>query len=264
MKLTIFQVDAFADRLFAGNPAAVVPLEDWLPDALLQSIAQENNLSETAFFVQQDNVCSLRWFTPEAEVDLCGHATLASAHVLFEHLGFAGPEIQFQTRSGDLRVKRAEQGLSMDFPAVPSTPIEAPEDLIVGLGARPELVREAPDYLAVFANEKQIRDLKPDFNVLARLDRRGVIATAPGESFDFVSRCFYPKLGVNEDPVTGSAHCKMAPYWADRLDKTRLHARQLSRRGGNVVCQLRAGRVMLTGTAITYLTGTLNLATQDG
>lgn len=255
MELPIYQVDAFAQRLFEGNPAAVVPLEKWLPDALMQEIAGENNLSETAFFVRAGEKFELRWFTPSAEVDLCGHATLATAHVLFRHLDFPDLTIRFQTRSGILTVQRSTDGISMDFPAIPSEPIDAPEALIQGLGAEPSQVRAAPDFLAVFDREQDIIDLKPDFPVLSRLDRRGVIATAPGREHDFVSRCFYPKVGVNEDPVTGSAHCKMAPYWAVELGRNDLIARQLSRRGGTVGCQLQRDRVILTGQAVTYLTG---------
>jgi len=259
MKLPLFQIDAFADHVFTGNPAAVVPLTAWLPDELLQSIALENNLSETAFFVPEGQGFHLRWFTPEAEVDLCGHATLASAHVLFEHLGFTGAALNFQTRSGELIVRTVHQGLCMDFPAVASEPIDPPAALLAGLGATPVEVRAAPDYLAIFASEQDIVNLAPDFTALSRLDRRGVIATAPGDNCDFVSRCFYPKLKVNEDPVTGSAHCKMAPYWAARLGKTTLTGRQLSRRGGTVKCELKGERVILTGRAVDYLQGEINL-----
>ncbi|MFU8831030.1 MAG: PhzF family phenazine biosynthesis protein [Wenzhouxiangella sp.] len=259
MKLPLFQIDAFADRVFTGNPAAVVPLSAWLPDELLQSIALENNLSETAFFVADGRGFHLRWFTPEAEVDLCGHATLASAHVLFEHLGYTGMKLNFQTRSGELTVTKVRQGLSMDFPAIASEPIDAPPALLSGLGATPVEVRAAPDYLAIFASEQEIINLAPDFSALAQLDRRGVIATAPGNECDFVSRCFYPKLKVNEDPVTGSAHCKMAPYWAKRLNKTTLVGRQLSNRGGTVHCELVGNRVILTGRAVDYLKGEIEL-----
>lgn len=255
MRLKLYQVDAFADRVFEGNPAAVVPLDDWLEDRLLQAIAQENNLSETAFFVPVEQGFELRWFTPQAEVDLCGHATLASAHVLFEHLNHPASEITFQTRSGALVVRRTERGMAMDFPAVASEPIEAPQALLAGLGKAPVEVRVAPDYMAIFGCEQDVVDLRPDFSALARLDRRGVIVTAPGDQFDFVSRCFYPKLGVNEDPVTGSAHCKLAPYWARILKRTQLVGRQLSNRGGTVHCKVRGQRVMLAGNAVDYLQG---------
>ncbi len=201
----------------------------------------------------------MRWFTPEAEVDLCGHATLASAHVLFEHLGYTGAKLSFRTRSGELTVEKVRQGLSMDFPAVASEPIDAPAELLAGLGASPVEVRAAPDYLAIFGSEQEIADLAPDFSALSRLDRRGVIATAPGNECDFVSRCFYPRLKVNEDPVTGSAHCKMAPYWAARLGKSILTGRQLSRRGGTVQCELKGDRVILTGRAVDYLKGEIEI-----
>ncbi|AKS42559.1 PhzF family phenazine biosynthesis protein [Wenzhouxiangella marina] len=257
MELKLFQVDAFADRLFEGNPAAVVPLEAWLPDGVMQAIAMENNLSETAFFVREGEAYQLRWFTPEAEVDLCGHATLASAHVLFEHLGYSEPVIRFLSRSGELTVEKGEQGLTLDFPAIKPEPMEMLPEIVEGLGAEPVALLGAPDYVAVFESEEQVRGLEPDFAVLKRLDRRGVLATAPGKAFDFVSRCFFPKLQVDEDPVTGSAHCKLVPYWAERLGKTELIARQASKRGGTLLCELAGDRVRLTGRAVEYLRGTI-------
>ncbi len=260
MKLKLYQVDAFAEQVFEGNPAAVVPLKTWLPDELLQSIALENNLSETAFFVAEGKGYRLRWFTPEVEVDLCGHATLASAHVLFEHLHHAAPEIHFETRSGRLTICRSEQGIRMDFPAIVPEPMKMLPVIVEGLGAEPTLLLKAPDYVAVFDNEAQIRALEPDFGILKTLDRRGVLATAPGDEVDFVSRCFFPKLKVDEDPVTGSAHCKMVPYWAERLGLTTLVARQLSSRGGTVKCELAGDRVFLTGTAVDYLDGTITVS----
>ena len=259
MKLKLYQVDAFAERVFEGNPAAVVPLDAWPDDQLLQAIAQENNLSETAFFVAGDDGYELRWFTPRAEVNLCGHATLASAYVVFEHLGHDRDEVRFHTKSGLLTVKKSALGMEMNFPAVASETITAPEELLEGLGAIPVEVRAAPDYLAVFESEKDVAGLVPDFAALSRLDRRGVIATAPGRDFDFVSRCFYPKLGVNEDPVTGSAHCKTAPYWSDRLGRNELVARQLSARGGTVRCRLVEDRVILAGSAVGYLQGEIRV-----
>lgn len=260
-RLQLFQVDAFAERVFEGNPAAVVPLEQWPEDELLQAIAAENNLSETAFFAAVGDGFRLRWFTPRAEVDLCGHATLATAHVLFEHLGFASDDIHFLSRSGPLNVRREAAGYCMDFPAVASTPVATPGDLIDGFrGRKPLEVLAGPDYLAVFESEQDIRELVIDPAALALLDRRGVIATAPGQTGDFVSRCFYPKLGVAEDPVTGSAHCQLAPYWAGRLGRRDLCARQLSQRGGRVACRLVRDRVELLGAAVTYLTGSFNVA----
>jgi PhzF family phenazine biosynthesis protein len=259
MRLQLFQVDAFAERLFEGNPAAVVPLSVWLPDAVLQAIALENNLSETAFFLREGDGYRLRWFTPQAEVDLCGHATLASAHVLFEHLDHPGNEIRFQSNSGELRVLRSPDGLTLDFPAIIPKPMGMLPEIVEGLGAQPVALLGAPDYLAVFETEAQIRALRPDFAVLKRLDRRGVLATAPGDEVDFVSRCFFPKLQVDEDPVTGSAHCKMVPYWAQRLGKSTLVARQLSARGGTLRCELKGKRVFLTGRAVDYLHGSIEL-----
>lgn len=253
MKIRQYQVDAFAARAFEGNPAAVCPLEDWLDDTLLQAIAEENNLSETAFFVPSPSGFALRWFTPVKEIDLCGHATLASAHIIFEQLGYEQPVIRFATRSGELRVRRKGALLEMDFPANPPTRCEPPDLLAEGLGQRPLEVWAADDYLAVFDSEATVHGIRPDFALLARLDLRGVIITAPGSSDDFVSRFFAPNLGVPEDPVTGSAHCELAPYWAGRLGKTILTARQLSRRGGNITCEVTADRVLLSGSAVTFM-----------
>lgn len=253
MKLKMFQVDAFTDHVFGGNPAAVCPLEAWLDDYLLQAIAEENNLSETAFFVATGDAFELRWFTPAEEVDLCGHATLAAAHVLFTHLAYADPEVVFHTRSGPLIVKRVEQGYSMDFPATRPVPIEAPQKLIEGLGKRPKEVLEAFDYVAVFESEGDVESLKPDFLKLHELGLRGVIVTAPGDQVDFVSRCFFPKLRVNEDPVTGSAHCELAPYWAKHLEKNQLSAAQLSKRGGRVECEVKDDRVCLVGGCVDFM-----------
>lgn len=260
MRIPLYQIDAFADRLFEGNPAAVCPLSAWLDDTVMQAIAGENNLAETAFFVQSaPDEAELRWFTPRAEVDLCGHATLASAHVWFEHLRHAGPEVTFHTRSGALRVSRAERGLRMDFPVVATAPCETPAELVTALGARPDHLLQGMDLIAVFDDARQIRALAPDFRSMAGLDTRGIVATAPGDDCDFVSRCFYPRLGVDEDPVTGSAHCALAPYWARRLGRDRLHARQPSRRGGAMHCQVQDGRVLLEGQAVDYLVGEIVL-----
>ena len=260
MRLDFYQVDAFAERVFEGNPAAVVALKDWPDDGLLQAIAMENNLSETAFFAPEGDGFRLRWFTPRAEVDLCGHATLATAHVLYAHRGYASESLHFLSRSGALNVRREAAGYCMDFPAVAAQPVATPGDLIDGLGGRkPTAVLLGPDHLAVFEDEAEVVDLKPDFAALARLDGRGVIATAPGRDCDFVSRCFFPRLGVDEDPVTGSAHCQMAPYWAARLSRTSLSARQLSSRGGRVDCRVLGDRVELLGQAVTCLVGEFHL-----
>jgi len=260
MKLKMFQVDAFAERVFEGNPAAVCPLEDWLDDPLLQAIAEENNLSETAFFVATDEAFELRWFTPVDEVDLCGHATLASAHVIFEHLGCGKPEICFLTRSGQLTVTRSDHGLSMDFPAAPPRAVaEVPASLLTGLGKPPTEVLSAFDYVAVYESEDEVRSLTPDFTQLRKASLRGVIATALGREVDFVSRCFFPKLGIDEDPVTGSAHCELAPYWSTRLARNELKARQLSKRGGTVVCEVKGERVVLSGTAVDFMTAEIRV-----
>lgn len=263
MRLPLFQIDAFAERVFQGNPAAVCPLEAWLPEALMQAIAAENNLSETAFCVPEGESYGLRWFTPLKEIDLCGHATLATAHVLFEHLGFAGAEIVFSTRSGALRVTRAGDRLAMDFPAKAVEPCAAPAALIEGLGRMPLEVYGGRDYLAVFADAAEVRALRPDPRRLAELDRHGVIVTAPGGAedgdVDFVSRFFVPKFGVDEDPVTGSAHCSLTPFWAARLGKATLEARQVSRRGGRLQCTLAGERVILRGRAVTYMAATIEV-----
>ena len=253
MKIKQYQVDAFAQQVFEGNPAAVCPLDTWLDDATLQAIAEENNLSETAFFVPNQNGFALRWFTPLAEVDLCGHATLASAHILFEELGYSNPSIEFETRSGKLMVERRQGKLVMDFPALSTKQCAAPKALIDGLGKQPVKVLASEDYIAVFENEAAIRALAPDLSMLNQLDLRGVIVTAPGDQVDFVSRFFAPKLGIAEDPVTGSAHCELTPYWAEKLGKTSLRAFQASRRGGFIECELRGERVLLSGTAVTFM-----------
>lgn len=253
IKLRMYQVDAFAERVFEGNPAAVCPLDAWLADSTLQAIAEENNLSETAFFVDVGEAFELRWFTPVAEVDLCGHATLASAHVLYEHLGYTLDAVCFHTRSGELMVSKSATGLAMDFPAAPPRPAEAPAALLAGLGTSPLQVLAAYDYVAVYASEEEVQSLEPDFSQLQSIGLRGVLATAPGSTVDFVSRCFFPKLGINEDPVTGSAHCELAPYWSARLGRRRLKARQLSRRGGSLDCEIQGERVLLSGKVADFM-----------
>ena len=259
MQLRIFQIDAFTDEVFGGNPAAVCPLESWLPDATLQAIAGENNLSETAFFVPSNGAYDLRWFTPLAEVELCGHATLASAHVVFHHLRPGADTVVFESRSGCLEVSRSGDGLTMDFPALAANPVEPPAGLSAGLRAEPAAVFADMDYLALFDSEAEIRALAPDLPALAGLDRRGVIVSAAGDSADFVSRFFCPRLGVPEDPVTGSAHCMLAPFWADRLGKATLRAYQASERGGVLHCSVAGDRVQITGRAVQYLEGTITV-----
>jgi PhzF family phenazine biosynthesis protein len=255
--LKIYQVDAFAARRFEGNPAAVVPLTEWLSDAEMLQIAMENNLSETAFYIIQQDQILLRWFTPAVEVDLCGHATLATAHVLFQHEGFEGEEITFLSpRSGILKVKKQEDLLTLDFPADALERIELNEKMFDAFNPKPiEAHRGKTDWMFVFENESQIRDLEFDLAKIAEFPVRGVIATARGEKFDFVSRFFAPQSGVPEDPVTGSAHTTLTPFWAKRLGKDELTARQISSRGGNVSCTWKGDRVLLGGKAVPYLIG---------
>ena len=259
MKYPLFQIDAFTDRLFGGNPAAVVVLEDWLPDPVLAGIAAENNLAETAFVILKPGVIPLRWFTPAVEVDLCGHATLAAAHVLFRHYLPSAGQLTFSTRSGDLIVSREAELLTMNFPARPAQPIEIFEPLIAALGIRPREAYLARDILAVFEAEADILALRPDFQRLAALDAFAVIVSAPSEAVDFVSRCFAPGAGIPEDPVTGSAHCTLVPYWAARLGKSELTARQLSARGGDLRCRLAGDRVFMSGGTVEYLRGEITV-----
>ena len=260
MKIPIYVIDAFTRKVFGGNPAAVCPLEDWLSDAEMQAIAQENNLSETAFFVRQGDAYALRWFTPTLEVDLCGHATLASAFVIFNYLERAGDTVTFETRSGPLTVSREGENLALDFPARRGAPCEPPAELVEGLGARPRETLRARDYLAVYQSEEEVRRLEPDFGLLAKLDCLGVIATAEGRGeADFVSRFFAPGAGVDEDPVTGSAHCTLIPYWAEKLGRQQLHALQISARGGELFCEDKGERVKIAGTVVRYSEGFLYL-----
>lgn len=264
MKLPIYQIDAFADRPFEGNPAAICPLDSWLPDEVLQSIAEENNLAETAFYVEREGSYDLRWFTPTKEVDLCGHATLAAAHVLFESNSFTGSQITFQSRSGPLLVYREGDLLTLDFPAQSGVPCEVPNGMVEALGATPRECYRAMDYMAVFDSEDQIAAMAPDFRRLKSLGLRGVIITAPGKTSDFVSRFFAPNFGIDEDPVTGSAHCTLAPFWAERLAKTDMSARQLSKRGGGLQCRVVGDRVHISGRTVAYLTGTIQIEYDQG
>ncbi|MGB0375597.1 MAG: PhzF family phenazine biosynthesis protein [Flavobacteriaceae bacterium] len=264
MKIPLYQVDAFTNRLFCGNPAAVCVLEHWLEDAALLQIAQENNLAETAFIVPLSNErFHLRWFTPELEMDLCGHATLAAAYVLFQKRGFLGTPLIFETQSGPLSVKKAADRLVLDFPSRPPEKVPLPEVLKEGLNLLPKEVWKARDYLLVYANETQIRELSPNKAVLNQLDlgTGGIIVTAPGEAgeVDFVSRFFTPGATIFEDPVTGSAHCSLVPYWAQRLHQNRFKAHQLSPRGGELWCSLQGDRVELQGQAVLYLQGWIEI-----
>ena len=259
MEIPIYQIDAFTSRVFSGNPAAVCPLEAWLDEGLMQLIAQENNLSETAFFVPDRDCYHIRWFTPVAEVDLCGHATLASAFVLFEYLAPSKDRATFHSRSGKLTVKKERDLLAMDFPSQPPGPCKTPPALIKVLGKAPQEVLAAEDYFVIFSNEQEIMDLEPDMSGLKKIDLRGVITTAPGDDVDFVSRFFAPKFGIDEDPVTGSAHCALTPYWSNRFKKKDLHARQISRRGGEIFCRDLGKRVIIAGRAVQFMKGVIAL-----
>lgn len=266
MRLRLFQVDAFTDRVFGGNPAAVVPLDAWLPDQTLQAIALENNLSETAFFVGDSDAETdfhLRWFTPAIEVDLCGHATVAAAHVLFTHLDWQRSDVRFKTQSGLVSCRSETGRLVLDFPARPGKPADLTQEIVNALGGSPVEVRVADNLLVVYSSEGELVSLTPDAKKVAALDAPGVIVTAPADAddVDFVSRFFAPRAGIDEDPVTGSAHCMLAPYWAERLGKRDLHARQISSRGGELFCRHRPddGRVDIAGRAVTFLQGTIQL-----
>lgn len=262
MRLKIYQVDAFTSEPFRGNPAAIVPLDKWLPAETMLDIAGENNLAETAFFVKGDNGYDLRWFTPAVEVDLCGHATLASAHVLYEQLGYSENEIRFQTKSGELVVSREGSRLVLDFPSRPPVDVERPAGLAAALGSEPVEVLMSRDLVCVYETEADVLALSPDFRAIAELGGHAVIATAAGESADFVSRFFAPSFGVDEDPVTGSAHCTLIPYWAGRLGKSKLFARQVSTRGGELHCELVGDRVKIGGEAVLYLKGEIYVASE--
>ena len=261
MRIKIFQVDAFTSRVFGGNPAAVCILDDWLDDALMQQIAAENNLSETAFAVKLDKAYEIRWFTPNTEVDLCGHATLATAHVLFNHYGFAREKIVFQTQvRGTLGVTKKADLLTLDFPADPPEKIVIPHKLLDAIGKPAvESYRGSSDYMLLYDTQRDIEEISPDFARLAEVDLRGIIVTAPGNDTDFVSRFFAPKLEINEDPVTGSAHTTLTPFWSERLGKVALTARQLSRRKGDLHCKLLDSRVHITGQSVTYLVGEIDI-----
>jgi len=261
MNLPIYWVDAFTEKAFGGNPAAVVPLDSWPADGLLQRIANENGLSETAFFVRTGPArADLRWFTPAIEIDLCGHATLATAHVLFNELGQEESPIRFGTKSGPLSVRRRGSLIELDFPSRPAAPAEPVADLLRGLGKRPvETLRSERMWLCVYASAADVLALTPDFGALAKAVPGRIIPTAPGTDCDFVSRFFAPDAGVLEDPVTGSAHCTLVPYWANRLGKTKLHARQVSRRGGELWCELDKDRVRMAGHGVAYLKGSISV-----
>ncbi|WP_236136882.1 PhzF family phenazine biosynthesis protein [Mongoliitalea daihaiensis] len=255
--MKIYQIDAFTDQVFGGNPAAVVPLQAWLPDEILQSIALENNLSETAFYVPKGNAFELRWFTPTTEVALCGHATLAAAHVLFEEEGYRQESIEFESRSsGMLRVTRTEKGITLDFPVDELTEIDLQPNLLQPFHTKPiQAFQGKTDIILVFESADHIKKLGVDMSAIAAIEARGVIVTAPGDDVDFVSRFFGPRVGVPEDPVTGSAHTSLTPLWNLKTQKTSFQALQLSPRGGKLHCQLKGDRVLITGNAVTYMKG---------
>jgi len=256
MKINLYQVDAFSDHLFGGNPAAVCPLEEWLPVKTMQNIAMENNLPETAFFVKKDAQFEIRWFTPLVEVDLCGHATLASAHVIFNHLDWDRPSISFLSRSGILVVTRKGEMITLNFPSDDVHPADPPEGLLASLNVKPlESYAGNTDIMLILDSQKAVELLEPDFGLMKKSGGRGVVVTARGDDVDFVSRFFAPQVGIDEDPVTGSAHTTLTPYWSKKLGKSELTAMQLSRRKGRLWCKYLGDRVEISGHAITYLTG---------
>lgn len=256
MKLPIFQVDAFAEGLFKGNPAAVVPLREWLSDDLMQNIALENNLSETAFFVPTKAGFEIRWFTPLAEVDLCGHATLATGHVIFNEANYPKDQIKFGSKSGMLTVDKSGDLLQLNFPKDDIQQIEEPTELTDALGQRPAACFQGKtDFLFIYNSVSEIQKMKPNFSALSKTGARGIIVSAPGTNVDFVSRFFAPGVGINEDPVTGSAHTTLTPYWAQKLDKNKMTAEQISTRGGKLQCTIQDDRVLIAGKAQTYLRG---------
>lgn len=257
----MYQVDAFTDQVFGGNPAAVCPLESWLPDHVLQQVAMENCVAETAYLVPIDAGFEIRWFTPEIEMDLCGHATLAAGHVLKNHLGYDASPIRFQSNSGELLVIVQEDLLTLDFPSRPPELAEAPRIILDGIGQEPVEILKSRDYVLVYEDEEIIRRLEPNQIILNQinLDPGGIIVTAPGNDVDFVSRFFTPQASIFEDPVTGSAHCSLIPYWAKKLDKVEMVALQLSQRGGKLYCRDLGERILIAGTAVTYLEGSISI-----
>ncbi len=261
MKIPLYQIDAFASELFAGNPAAVCPLDKWLPDEIMQSIAAENNLSETAFFVPRGNGFHIRWFTPANEVDLCGHATLAAAYILFNTLGYKKDKIEFDSKSGILTVTKDNEWLVMDFPAQPPVSCDIPEEIIKAFNIEPIECLKSEDFIVVFEREIDIESAHPDFGQLIKLDLRGVIITAKSSRYDFVARFFAPKYGIPEDPVTGSAYTQLAPYWVSKIGPKRFSVKQMSSRGGELTCELVGDRVLISGRAVKYLEGTIKIET---
>lgn len=260
MKIKLYQIDAFSNEVFSGNPAAVCPLDKWLDDDVLQNIALENNLSETAFFIKQSDGFELRWFTPKVEVDLCGHATLATSFVIFNLMDHEANEIKYYTRKGGVLTVRKDRGLIvMNFPSRPPLKTSTPRGLIEALGVSPIEVLKSRDYLVVLGTEEEIVQANPNFNALLKIEDCKVIISAKGNNVDFVSRFFAPSVGVNEDPVTGSAHCTLIPYWAKKMEKNELHAVQLSQRKGELFCKYLGDRVEIAGRAVKYLEGEIEI-----
>jgi predicted PhzF superfamily epimerase YddE/YHI9 len=259
MELTVYHIDAFANKPFEGNPAAICPLAEWLPDELMQSVAAENNLSETAFFVATDQGYHIRWFTPLHEVKLCGHATLASAYVIFNILGYEEQQIAFESKSGILTVTKTADWLELDFPTKVPVECSLPDIILKAFSVKPMECLKADDYIVVFENEELVANAKPDIALLALLDLRGVAITAKSHQYDFVVRFFVPKHGIAEDPVTGSVFTELIPYWSDKLNKQQLTAKQISARGGEVGCVYAGDRVKISGKAVKYMQGTIHL-----
>lgn len=262
MKQKIYQIDAFTDKVFGGNPAAVCILDEWLDSQLMQNIAEENNLAETAFVVQKNSLFELRWFTPEIEVDLCGHATLATAYVLFNYHGVTENTIQFySSRSGNLFVEKMSNGfMTMDFPTDETVSLRGMTEINEAIGLTPlKTIKGKTDYLLIYNSQQEIEAINPNFYLLDQLDCRGIIVSAPGDQVDFVSRAFFPKCGIPEDPVTGSAHTTLTPYWASVFDKTKMTAKQLSKRGGDLICEYLGERVKISGKAVPYLIGEIEI-----
>jgi len=259
MKIPMYQVDAFTGEIFKGNPAAICILENWIDEKLMQNIAMENNLSETAFCIVKEDICELRWFTPEVEIDLCGHATLATAYVIFEILNYPSNKIKFATKSGILEVEKDKQNIIMEFPSRVGIRTQITDQLIKGLGKEPKEVYESRDLMVVYDNEEDIKNLNPNMEELKLIDTFGIIVTSRGKEFDFVSRYFAPLCGVSEDPVTGSAHCTLVPYWSKIMGKKKLNAQQLSQRGGILKCEDLGDTVKISGKAKLFFMGEIYL-----
>lgn len=259
MKIPVYQIDAFTDKAFGGNPAAVCPLEFWPENEIMQKIAAENNLSETAFFVNKGEFIEIKWFTPKVEIELCGHATLATAYVIFNFIAPEKEELKFQSMGGELIVTKENDLITLNFPARMPQKSEAPAGLAEALGSTPIEIYKSRDYVLLFESEKDIINLSPDFAELLKIDAHGFICTAPGDNSDFVSRFFAPQVGINEDPVTGSAHTNLIPFWAERLKKNKLHAFQLSERKGELFCEHLGERVLISGKAVKFLQGFIEI-----